>query len=137
MELTSGPLSTLTKTHGTLVNDDVYQKALYSSPDRELFISAYLETQIHRSRVLNSSHEYHFWLTSFIRYLASSSLDDKSSKLKSILDHIVEHVHGTPINMNTSVMPLKTKDEYRNLLNECLTILRNYDDTSTLVEHYE
>ncbi|UJR14750.1 hypothetical protein I4U23_001740 [Adineta vaga] len=137
-ELTSsGPLSTLTKTHGTTMNDDAYQKTLYSSPNRELLVSAYLETQIHRSRVLHSLREYSFWLTTFVRFLANSSLNDKSLKLKSILDHLAEHVHSTPMNINTSLMPLKTKDEYQNLLNECLIILRNYDDTSTLVQHYE
>ncbi|CAF3014606.1 unnamed protein product [Rotaria socialis] len=137
-ELTSsGPLSTLTKSYCTTMNDDIYQKNLYSSSNRELLVSAYLETQIHRSRVLHSSREYYFWLTSFVRFLASSSLDDKSLKLKSILDHIAEHVHSTPTNSTTSFMPLKTKDEYQNLLNECLTILRNHDDASTLVQHYE
>jgi hypothetical protein len=75
--ISSGPLSTLTKSHGATMNDDIYQKTLYSSPNRELFVSAYLETQIHRSRVLHSSREYYFWLTSFVRFLASSSLDDK------------------------------------------------------------
>ncbi|CAF0812323.1 unnamed protein product [Adineta steineri] len=135
--ISSGPLSTLTKSHGATINDDIYQKTLYSSPNRELLVSAYLETQIQRSRVLHSIREYHFWLTSFVRFLASSSLNDKSLKLKSILDHITEHVHSTPINSHTSLMPLKSKDEYQNLLNECLTILRNYDDTSTLVQHYE
>lgn len=137
-ELTSsGPLSTLTKTHGATMNDDVYQKTLYSSPNRELLVSAYLETQIHRSRVLHSSREYYFWLTTFVRFLANSSLEDKSLKIKSILDHLAEYVHSTPTNSNTSLMLLKTKDEYQNLLNECLIILRNYDDTSTLVQHYE
>ncbi|CAF0809247.1 unnamed protein product [Adineta steineri] len=135
--ISSGPLSTLTKSHGATINDDIYQKTLYSSPNRELLVSAYLETQIQRSRVLHSIREYHFWLTSFVRFLASSSLNDKSLKLKSILDHITEHVHSTSINSHTSLMPLKSKDEYQNLLNECLTILRNYDDTSTLVQHYE
>ena len=133
-ELTnSGPLSTLTKTHGATMTDDVYQKTFYSSPNRELLISAYLETQIHRSRILHSSREYHFWLTSFVRFLASSSLDDKSLKLKSILDRLAEHVHTTSINS----IPLKSKDEYQNLLNECLTILRHHDDTSTLIQHYQ
>jgi len=137
-ELTSsGPLSTLTKSYGATMNDDVYQKTLYSSPNRELLVSAYLETQIHRSRVLHSSREYYFWLTTFVRFLASSSLDDKSLKIKSILDHLAEHVHSTPTNSNTSLIPLKTKDEYQNLLNECLIILQNHDDTSTLVQHYE
>jgi hypothetical protein len=119
------------------MNDDVYQKTLYSSPNRELIISAYLETQIHRSRVLHSSREYYFWLTSFVRFLAGSSLDDKSLKLKSILDHLTEHIHSTSINSNSNFILLKTKDDYQNLLNECLIILRNYDDTSTLVQHYE
>ncbi|CAF1283994.1 unnamed protein product [Rotaria sp. Silwood1] len=137
-ELTSsGPLSSLTKSYGATMNDDVYQKTLYSSPNRELLVSAYLETQIQRSRILHSSREYYFWLTSFVRFLASSSLDDKSLKLKSILDHVAEHVHSTPTNSNINFMPLKNKDEYQNLLNECLTILRNHDDASTLVQHYE
>ncbi|CAF1287065.1 unnamed protein product [Rotaria sordida] len=137
-ELTSsGPLSTLTKSYGATINDDIYQKTLYSSPNRDLLVSAYLETQIHRSRILHSSREYYFWLTSFVRFLASSSLDDKSLKLKSILDHLAEHVHSTPTNSNINLMPLKTKDEYQNLLNECLIILRNHDDASTLVQHYE
>jgi hypothetical protein len=115
--------------------DDVYQKNFYSSPNRELLVSAYLETQIHRSRILHSSREYHFWLTSFVRFLASSSLDDKSLKLKSILDHLAEHVHTTTTSNN--FIPLKNKDEYQNLLNECLTILRHHDDTSTLIQHYQ
>lgn len=115
------------------MTDDIYQKTFYSSPHRQLLISAYLESQIHRSRVLHSSREYHFWLTSFVRFLASSSLDDKSLKLKSILDHLAEHVHTT----STNFSPLKTKTDYENLLNECLTILRHHDDTSTLVQHYQ
>ena len=135
--ISSGPLSTLTKSHGATMNDDIYQKTLYSSSNRELFVSAYLETQIHRSRVLHSPREYYFWLTSFVRFLASSSLDDKSLKLKSILDHIAEHVHSTSIHSNSTFMPLKSKDEYKNLLNECLIILQNHDDTSTLVQHYQ
>ena len=129
----SGPLSILTKSHGAQITDDAYEKNFYSSPHRELLVSAYLESQIHRSRVLHSSREYHFWLTSFVRFLASSSLTDKSLKLKSILDHLAEHVHTT----STNFIPMKNKDEYQNLLNECLTILRHHDDTSTLIEHYQ
>lgn len=133
----SGPLSTLTKTYGATMGDDNYQKSFYSSSNRELLVSAYLETQIHRSRLLHSSREYYFWLTSFVRFLASSALEDKSLKLKSILDHLAERVHSTPTNSNQGFTPLKTKDEYQNLLNECLTILRNHDDSSTLVQHYQ
>jgi hypothetical protein len=133
----SGPLSTLTKTYGVSIIDDVYQKTFYSSPNRELLVSAYLETQIHRSRVLHSSREYSFWLTTFVRFLASSSLEDKSLKLKSILDHLAEHVHSTSTNSKINFIPLKTKDEYQNLLNECLIILGNHDDTSTLIQHYQ
>lgn len=138
-ELTSsGPLATLTKTYGSTVNDDIYQKAFYSSSNRELLICAYLESQIHRSRVVHSSREYHFWLTSFVRFLSSSSLDDKSLKLKSILDHLAEHIHSTSTTTNqTYFLPLKSKDDYKNLLNECLTILQNHDDTSTLIQHYQ
>lgn len=54
-----------------------------------------------------------------------------------MLDHLSEHVHSTSINSHTNFLPLKTKTEYENLLNECLIILRNHDDTSTLVQHYE
>ena len=127
----------LTKSHGAALNDDIYQKTFYASIHRELLVSAYLENQIHRSRVLHSSREYTFWLTSFVRFLASSSLIDKSLKLKSILDHLASYVHSTPTNAQLTSMCLKSKDDYRQLLDECLTMLRNHDDTSTLVQHYE
>lgn len=137
-ELTSaGPLAILTKTYGATMNDDIYQKHFYSSTHRELLVSAYLESQIHRSRVLHSSREYSFWLTSFVRFLASSSLEDKSLKLKSILDHLSEHVHSTSTSNPSASNNWKSKDDYRSLLDECLTILRHYDDTSTLVQHYQ
>jgi hypothetical protein len=135
--LSSGPLSILTKSYGTINNDDIYHKRFYTSVHRELLVSAYLETQIHRSRVLHSSHEYSFWLTSFVRFLANSSLNDKSLKLKSILDHLSEHVHSTSNHMPYTNMILKSQDDYRNLLDQCLTILRHDDDASILIQHYQ
>lgn len=137
-ELTStGPLATLTKTYGSTTNDELADKNFYSSNHRELYISSYLESQIHRARVLHSSREYRFWLTSFIRFLASSSLEDKSLKLRSILDDLAEHVHSTSSSAPSQSMLFTCKEDYQSLLNECLTILRQHDDTSTLLQHYQ
>lgn len=138
----SGPLSTLMKTYGSTTTDDLTEKNIYSSIHRELFISTYLETQIHRSRVLQSNREYRFWLTSFVRFLAASSLEDKSLKLKSILDDLAEHIHTRSSSSSSSSLPsnsipLKSKDDYQSLLNECLTILRQHDDASSLLQHYQ
>ncbi|CAF0987655.1 unnamed protein product [Didymodactylos carnosus] len=128
-----GPLANLSftqqsTTSTTTTNQD--EELLYLSNYRELLCSNYLETMINRSNVLKSSQEYSFWLTSHIRYLASSNLTDRLRKIQDSLEILFKFY-------NSATTTTKLKDENKKIIEECVQILETYPDTINLATHYK